>query len=422
MPKYVYKASDWSGEVVESELTAESRTEAIAQIRQRGLTPVEVKESSGGTIRKKTKTKTKTKAAGKDLPEWLKISQTKKATPSDLAVFFRLLSISVSAGVSLRDAMENIAAEMENNTLKQALLLATEDLQGGQRFAEALGRNNIKKVFPPLALGLTKVAEETGTLGNTTSELACYLEDMIKMKNEISSKTSYPCFMLVAFTFIMLGCTFFLFPSFEKNFAGIGAKLPTLTQTVFSLNRLGLKIAPYALGLLGIAGASIAFWRSTPAGRIKFDELLLRIPLLGDVLYKIGTARFCRTLSITVQGGVPLLDGLEISSTVVGNKSLERHLEQVAERINNGQAFGRSVRETNAFTGLVVRMIEVGEESGQLPLVLDKVSEVYDDEINRSIKKLTSLIEPVIIVLFGVFVTVMVLALYMPIFSMSSSM
>jgi type IV pilus assembly protein PilC len=410
MPTYDFKASDRKGKMVDSTLIAESRPDALQQLRQQGLTPLELTEG-GRSVAKKLK-----KASA------FSLGGVRKAKPTEVAVFFRQLSISISAGVPLRDSLENIVQEIDRSNLKQSIERSIDDLHSGKRFAEALTRNNVQNVFSPVTLGLTKVAEETGTLAETLNELSDYLEDMVKMKGDITAKTAYPVFMIVAFTAIMIGATFFLFPMFEENFATLGAALPPLTVRIFAINRFGVAIGPYVIGLLGVIVGCLAIFRRGKEGRVKFDRVLLRLPLFGPLLYKIGAGRFCRTLAITAKGGVALLEGLEISSCVVGNKCLESHLDQVRERISNGSSFGRSIRDTEAFSGLVVRMIEVGEESGQLALVLDKVSEVYDGEVNRAIVKMTSLIEPLIIIIFAVFVTIMVLALYMPIFSMSGSM
>ena len=410
MPKFRYKASDRSGRILHDSLMADSRTEAIQELRGRGLTPLDIVETESGLF------------SGKKISGFLQEMQLKSPSQLDIAIFFRQLSISVKAGVPLRDSLENIAAEMDQSTLRQSIVQAIQDLHEGQRFATALERNNIKNVFSPLVIGLSQVAEETGTLGETMEELADYLEAMVKMKSEIRSKMAYPTFMTVAFILIMLVATFKLFPMFEESFSTLGADLPPLTVNVFAANRMALDMAPYAFGILGLIITGLAVLRTTPSGRRQFDGALLKLPLLGPLLYKIGSARFCRTLAITATGGVALLDGLEISTCVISNQSLKYKLNQVREYITNGNSFGSSVRETGALGGLVTRMIEIGEESGQLPLVLNKVSEIYDQEVNQAISKLTSLIEPSIIVLFAVFVTVMVLALYMPVFSMGSSL
>lgn len=410
MPKFNYTASDRSGRTFSDTLTADSRTEAIQELRSRGLTPLDLTEGKSGLFGGKKKT-------GSVFQEM----QLKRATQMDIAIFFRQLSISVKAGLPLRDALENISAEMEKTNLRQSLEQAVQDLHEGRRFADALDRNNVRNCFSPLAIGLTQVAEETGTMGETMEELADYLESMVKMKSEIRGKMAYPTFMVIAFVCIMLVAIFKLFPMFEESFATMGAELPLLTQRVFAANRFFLKISPVIFALLGLITIALAMMRLNPIGRRKFDESLLKLPLIGSLLYKIGTARFCRTLAITATGGVALLDGLEISTCVIANKSLQYKLDQVRERITNGNSFGASIRETEALSGLVTRMIEIGEESGQLPLVLNKVSEIYDQEVNQAIGKLTSMIEPAIIVLFAVFVTIMVLALYMPVFSMSNN-
>ena len=409
--KFKYTARNRVGEMESAVIEAESRPDAIQALRNRNLTPVSLTEAGSELFEQNSE----------GWKKWFQLTSDKKATPQDIALFFRLLSVSVSAGVPLRDALESIGEELEKSNLRTAILRSVNDLGGGSRLSAAFEKNNTGKVFSTLTLGLVQVAEETGRMGETLSELADYLESMDQMKKDIMSKLSYPGFMLIAFVGIMGFATFWLFPMFEKNFSGLGAALPALTQNVFNLNRISLKIAPYFFGVLLTIIVGLILYRKTPAGRLKFDATLLKLPLLGEVLYNTGASRFARTLAITSNGGVPLIFGLTISASVINNRSLQHSLLETRESITNGSTFGKSIRATKTFTGLVVRMIEVGEESGQLPFVLQKVSQVYETEVNRSIKKLTTLIEPVIIVLFGVFVTVMVLALYMPVFQMGGA-
>jgi type II secretory pathway component PulF len=410
--KFKYTARNRLGEMESSVLEAASRAEAIQSLRAKSLTPVSLTEQGSEIF--------ESNSGG--LKRWLEQSMEKKASAQDIALFFRQLSISVTAGVALRDALETLGEEMDKSNLRVAVLRAVNDLGGGMRLAAALEKNNVGRVFSQLSIGLVQVAEETGRMGETLSELADYLEKMDETKKEIKGKLSYPTFMLCAFVGIMLFATFYLFPMFEKNFSSLGSALPPLTQTVFKLNRISLKVSPYAIGLLAAVVTGLILFRRTPPGRMAFDATLLKLPLIGPLIYKTSVSRFSRTLAITSNGGVPLINGLTISATVVANRCIQKSLAETRDSITNGSTFGKSIRATKTFTGLVVRMIEVGEESGQLPFVLNKVSQVYETEVNRSINKLTTMIEPIIIVLFGVFVTVMVLALYMPVFSMSGNM
>jgi type IV pilus assembly protein PilC len=405
MPVYKVKAKK-GGKTVTMTITAPGRAEAAQNVQRQGAVPVSIWEDSN-------------KSAGKKANLNINLFGAKKAKPQDICIFCRQLAISVQAGLPLRDALEGIVEEMEANTLRDCLIKVNKDLQAGRRFSESLKSNNKGKLFTPVFTGLIHVAEESGTLGETLEDLADYLESMGKLKREIMGKLSYPIFMIVAFILVNIGATFKLFPMFRENFAMLGNRLPPLTEWVFDFNEKAIVVAPYVIVAIIAVVVGLMVLYTTPAGKLNMDHFFLKLPALGPVFFKMGTARFSRTLAITARGGVSLTDGIEIGAAVVGNKYLETALHKAQARIVNGERFTTSLKETGAFSGLVIRMIDVGEESGSLPLVLDKISEIYNNEVDAVVAKAVALIEPFIICLFAVFVTVMVLALYMPIFSMS---
>lgn len=422
MPLFQIKAQDSRKQTVSLMIEASSRVEAVRQIKAQGMIPLDVVQQGAERVRKEKEAKPAAEASAPKLKKTpLSIGAPKAVKPMDVVIFCRQISIAVSAGLPLRDALEGILGSMGNNTLSATLRPAAEALHSGVSFSESLKAYNKYKVFSPVFLGLIRVAEETGTMGQTLSQLADYLEGMVKLKSSVKSKLSYPIFMIVAFIAVNLGATLFLFPMFKKNFEALGGNLPAITQFAFDANDMALKALPYVAVIVFAIVAGLFFYRSTPFGRRGFDSALLKLPMFGQVLLKIGMARFCKTLSITANGGVPLVQGLEISSVVVGNKHLEHSLMQVREKVVTGNRFAATLRATGNFPDLVVRMIDVGEDSGQLPLVLEKIADIYDTEVGDSIAKMISLVEPMLICLFGVFVTVMVLALYMPVFSMSSN-
>lgn len=429
MPTFQVKAQDHNQKTVILTIEAKSRLEAVRQLRQKRLIPLNIEKKSdnksfsggGGDERSSVpKPQKKVIKKKKKSASQINIGGPKKAKPLEIVIFCRQMAIAVSAGLPLRDALEGVVGPMENDTLKLSLEPTIEALHSGVAFSEALNRFNKYKVFSPVFIGLLKVAEETGTMASTLEQLADYLEGLNKMRGDIKSKLSYPIFMISAFIVINVGATFFLFPMFKKNYESLGGKLPALTTFVFDMNTKAIDVAPFFFVLILLLVGAVALYRRGPAGRRVYDSYLLRLPLFGPVLLRIGLSRFCKTLAITARGGVPLVNGLEISSVVVGNKYLEGSLSDVREQVMNGNRFATTLEATGNFPPLVVRMVDVGEDSGQLPEVLEKITDIYESEVANSIGKLLSLVEPMIICLFGIFVTVMVLALYMPIFSMSA--
>lgn len=423
MPTFQIKVQDPRSQSVTT-MTVEStgRVDAIRQIKSQGLIPLNVVEKgSARSEKQKDEKKVAKKATLAKKKKNSSFGGVKKATPIEVVIFCRQISIAVSAGLPLRDALEGIIGSMDNNTLSATLRPATESLHSGVSFSDALKVHNKYNVFTPVFIGLIRVAEETGTMGQTLSQLADYLDGLTKMKTAIKSKLSYPIFMVVAFLATNVGATLFLFPMFKKNFESLGGTLPPITQFAFNSNDIALKVFPYVAVIVFALVVGLYLYRSTPIGRRSFDEAMLKAPVFGPVVLKTGLARFCKTLAITASGGVPLVQGLDISAVVVGNKYLEHTLMQVREQVISGNRFAATLKSTGSFPDLVVRMVDVGEDSGQLPLVLEKISDIYDSEVNNAIAKLISLVEPVLICMFGIFVTVMVLALYMPVFSMSSN-
>jgi type IV pilus assembly protein PilC len=422
MPKFSVTVQDSNNKISYQSIDADSRVAAVRQVRAKGLVPLDVKMVGDEQIRggvRGEKVKAKGGAASKKARPLLS-GGPKKVKILDVVIFCRLLSIAVSAGLPLREALEGILAPMPNNQLAATLRPAIESLHAGVPFSDALTMHNKYRVFSPVFIGLVRVAEETGTLAETLSSLSDYLSDMMKMRSSIKSKTSYPIFMISAFVVVNLFATFFLFPMFDKNFSSLGS-LPPLTEFVFAANKKAIAVFPYVAGALFLLIVWLVMLCKTPIGRRKFDASLLKLPLMGDVLLKTGLARFCKTLAITVNGGVALVQGLGISNVVVGNKHLENSLTDVRKQVTEGNRFAATLRATGNFPDLVVRMIDIGEESGQLPQVLSKIAEIYETEVANAIAKMLSMIEPIIICVFGVFVTIMVLALYMPVFSMSAN-
>ncbi len=405
MSEFIVTGTLKSGAQSSIKVDAPDRIEAAKQAQARGMVVSNV--SLAATKRK--------------LDLNLELGGPKKAQPQEIAVFCRQLAISVQAGLPLREALQGIAEEMERSNLQIALNKIITDLNNGKQFARSLENHNSKGLFSPVFIGLIRVAEETGTLSETLIDLADYLEKGVKLKREISQKLSYPIFMVVAFIGVNIAATFKLFPMFRENFASLGANLPELTLFVFDLNEKMIDASPYIAGVLVAVVVAFILYYKQPLGRMTVDKALLKLGPIGDMIFKISTARFCRTLAITAKGGVGLTEGIEISAAVVTNKYLNKALVSAQKSIMNGQSFTNSLRLTDAFTGLVLRMVGVGEESGQLPTVLDKVSEIYSNEVDTAIAKAVGLLEPIIIILFAGFVTVMVLALYMPVFDMGGA-
>lgn len=259
-------------------------------------------------------------------------------------------------------------------------------------------------------------------MAETLDEMATTMEKSDALSRKIKSIMAYPIFVAGFFVLVLVIMTVFILPQFQSIFDDWDAKLPALTVTVFALNKFMLKHAVIEVTvLLALVGGFIA-WKRTARGRAQWDSFILRTPLIGPVLQQICLARFCKYFSMMVRGGVPIASALEISATVAGNRQIERHVLAAREQIMLGSDIASALaRQGELFPRLLVRMISIGESSGRLPVVLDKVAETYESRVEASIATVTALLEPVIIVFFGGLILLFVMAVYLPVFSTASS-
>jgi len=416
MAVFNYVAKNKDGQDIRSTIEASSRLEALEFLRKKGLTVVDLvgmdalKPSPSVSVKQEKKTSSP-KKQGKT------ISLSNKVSMSDLAVFCRQLAISVTAGVPLRDALETIGTDIEQPPLRHALTDIVQQLNDGKNFSEAAAAH--PKIFNVMFCGLIKVAEESGKLPQTLKQLADYLERTDKLQRRIKAMSAYPIFIAIFFLIICLIMTLFILPQFTDIFAGFGSDLPAFTRIVFSVNNFFVdNIIVIFIGVV-LAVAALVLYGRTDSGAYRKDHLKLALPYAGDLLKKYVLARFCRSLSIMVHSGVPISSALEICGEAAGNKVIEKTLHEVREKIITGNRIAQSLDESGIFPGLITRMVSVGEDSGQLPEVLERVSDLYEDQVETSIMTTMSLFEPLIICVFGGFVLMLVLAIYMPIFTIS---
>ncbi len=418
MEEFIYIAKNEKGDTVRSSITASSRYEAIALLREQALTVIEV---ARGTFPSRL-------AVGRDavrlLPMQPKTPPRSFASFSriklaDMAMFCRQLSITINAGMPLRDALETIAIDMDHPAMQLCVQGLVAQLHGGKMLSQALALQ--PKVFNTLMISLVAAAEESGSLPQTLSQVAGYLERSDRLARKIVSITAYPLFIAVFFVIVCAIMTFFILPKFQTIFTGFNTQLPLLTRAVFGSNQFILN----HLGLLLLAAAAlvglVCVYRRTPSGRMRLDALKLRLPLVGTCLRKFIMARVCRNLAIMIRGGVPVTNALAIMARVSDNRVMERAVLSARERVMGGADIAVSLAEQKVFPRLVVSMVGVGEQSGRLPEVLEKISDVYEDQVEGAVMVATALFEPIIICVFGAVVLVLVLAIYMPIFQMGTA-
>ena len=403
MPDYRYSAKDSSGREVAGVYSAASRFEALSQLHERGLTVTDISDEGvgiGGLEVVKVPVKKGVGFGG--------ISMAEKA------IFCRQLSISVSAGIPLLESLESIAADLENGAFRRVLERVLKKLDDGAPFSQAIAGE--PKVFDRLFVSLIRTAEEAGSLTETLNYLATSMEKNDRLARKIKSIMAYPMFIGGFFILISGIMTVFVLPQFQDIFAGYGNNLPKLTRMVFAFNTFLIHNTLWIF--LGIVAAIVlgTMYAATSVGRLQIDGVVMRLPIFGDIVRKLAVSRFCRNFGIMMAGGVPVATAIEIAAEVLGNKVMEASMKSTRNKIMAGNSIASSL-DKKVFPRLVARMVGVGESSGRLPEVLTKVADVYEDQVEGTIMVAISLLEPIIIAVFGGLILLLVMAIYLPVFS-----
>ncbi|MFA5205243.1 MAG: type II secretion system F family protein [Lentisphaeria bacterium] len=408
MSTYEYRARDRNGNPVRDSVTAESRQLALAALHQRELTVIDL--VAAGSVDPPAAA-AGTRRAG--------FSLRTGVSTAEKALLFRQLAVAVNAGVPLLESLEAVGEDLENPVLARLMAGVVRDLHAGRTFSQALADH--ARIFRTETVEVIKAAEEAGSMARTLDRLATAMERSDRLERRIRTVTAYPLFVGGFFVLICGVMTLFVLPKFRDIFAGFGARLPLLTRVVFGINNYFLDhFVAIFIGMLATVGILYAL-ASTPAGKMYVDGLKYRFPLIGVWLRKYAIARFCRHLAMMLQGGVPIGTALEIAAGICANRVLEAAVRAAQHKIVGGAEIAASLGTEGEFPNLVIRMIHVGETSGRLPEVLDKVSDVYEDQVEGSVTVAMALFEPIVICVFGCVVLILVLAIYMPVFLLAST-
>jgi type IV pilus assembly protein PilC len=396
MSTFAYKALDPTGTTVQGEIDAESKVAVATQLRSRGLIVVDIDEQSKG---------------GGDL-----FDRFKKVKADELTVATRQFSTMVSSGMSMLRALYVLEEQQENPKLKDAFANIRKDVEAGLSLSAALGRH--PDIFNELYVAMVAAGETGGILEDTLKRVADQLEKDASLRRQIKSAMVYP---IVIFTFaglVVLALVAFLVPVFEGVFADFGGDLPPITKICVTASHLVTR-QPY-IPIAIFVGIFYGFrrWKNSQRGKQQWDRIKLRFPFkIGDVVQKVALARFARTYSALIAAGVPMLEAIEITGRTSGNVVVENAMHAVHDSVRNGGTIAAPMRgEPDAFPGMVVQMIAVGEETGALDSMLSKIADFYEDEVEAAVKALTSILEPIMIILVGGIVGFVVIAMYMPLF------
>lgn len=401
MPSFAYRGRNPRGELVQGRLEG-SDTAAIADhLLNTGITPIEISASSGGV-----------EISGAAVPEALRRMFQPPITLVDLMLFSRQMYTLMKAGVPILRALGGLEESTTNASLKAVIADLRTSLDSGRELSASMRRH--PRVFSPFYVSLVRVGETTGLLESVFLRLFEHLDFEREIRDRIKSALRYPAFVVVAMVIALVIVNIVVIPAFAKMFAGFNAQLPLMTRIVIGVSDFTVAYWPAMLAVA--AGAFIGFnvWRGTPAGRYTWDRIKLRIPIAGQIILKATLARFARSFSLSIKSGVPVVQGLTTVAEVVDNAYLSQRIEQMRDGVERGESVLRTSLTAGIFTPVVLQMIAVGDETGELDDLMLQVAELYEREVDYEVKSLAAQIEPILIVFLGVIVTILALAIFLP--------
>lgn len=426
MPRYTYVALDSRGQESTGLMEASTTNEAIGELRRAGYFPTHVyEEREAPALQPKSSRPKKAKQSRTEpKPRSMKIAlfERKTVKPKTLMIFTRQLATLVDAGLPLLRGLNVLAKQERDAVLKKTINYLGESIQGGSTFSEGLTQH--PRIFNDLYVNMVKAGELGGVLEVVLTRLAEFQEKAQKIRNKIVAAMVYPIIVMVLALGIMAFLLVFIVPRFEAIFHEMLGDKPLPGITIFVISVSSFVQEHWAI-LLGATGTLIVGWKivsSARTGREVLDRIKLRAPLFGDLIRKSAISRFSRTLGTLVTSGVPILEALTITRQTAGNRVIAEAISQVHNSVKEGESIVLPLETSGAFPPMVVSMIDVGEETGQLPEMLLKIAEVYDDEVDNSVAALTSLLEPIMIVFLAVVVGTIVIALFMPLISIISGL
>jgi len=428
MPRFTYVALDARGQESTGLVDASSSNDAIGQLRQAGYFPTNVFEENKGTARETKASKQKVKAVkAASAPaaargKGLVLFQKKTVKTKTLMVFTRQLATLIDSGLPLLRALTVLEKQEQDKVLKPTIARLSEAVQSGGTFSEGLAQH--PKVFNNLYVNMVRAGELGGVLELVLTRLAEFQEKAQKIKNKVMAAMIYPIIVMFLAVAIMAFLLVFIVPKFEQIFKDMLGDKPLPTITLFVIGASNL-VKDHWLIIIGVIIAlviGIKMLGRTVGGRKAIDQIKLRAPLVGDLNRKTSISRFTRTLGTLVTSGVPILQALNITRDTAGNSILAHAISQVHDSVKEGESIMQPLEASGAFPPMVISMIDVGEETGQLPQMLLKIAEIYDDEVDNSVAGLTSMLEPIMIVFLALVVGTIVIALFMPLISIISGL
>jgi type IV pilus assembly protein PilC len=396
---YAYKVRDKAGKLVQGTLEAESTALVVTKLRQMGYVPISIDAKSDVSMKMEL-----------HLP-----GVAPRVKPNELALFSRQFATMINAGVTLLRSLSILGEQTESKVLAQILHQVRQDIQGGSSLSSALAKH--PKSFPQLYVAMVKAGETGGVLDSVLLSLSTTIEKQVELRRKIRSAMTYPIAVLSMVLLILAAMLIFIVPIFKKMYSSLGGTLPLPTRILIGVSDWSVKLLPVIV-VLGIVGVFLLRkWIKTPTGKAAWDGFRLKIPIFGRLFHKTALSRFCSTLATLLRAGVPILEALEITSDVVNCVPVARAILDVEQGVKSGESLAGPLAAHPIFPPMAVQMLAVGEETGSIDTLLEKLAGFYDQEIEATVDALTSLLEPMLIGVLGTGVGSMIISLYLPMFN-----
>ena len=400
MPTFRYAAKDQEARMVSGKIDAADLNAAIEDLRRKKLLIISVDED-------------------KKPVSMFAVNNEKGGSvkPEDIILFSRQMATMVDAGIPILQTMIALEEQASNPAFKRILAQVREDIRLGLSLSSAFAKH--PKVFNNLFVNMIRVGETGGILTTVLERLSTYMEKSDRLKRKVGSAMVYPCVIVGMAIVVTTVLIIKVVPTFKNIYGSLGKNLPPMTQALLDFSdSMQKQFVFWIIGIAGLVFALIAY-KKTDAGAYQIDGFKLKMPIFGDLICKVAVSRFCRTLSVLIQSGVPILDGLDIVRKTIGNRVLEKVIEDVIQSVREGESIAVPLARSKVFPVMVTKMVSVGEQSGQLDKMLVKVADFFDDQVDAAVEGLTSMVEPLIIGFLGIVIGFIVMALFLPIANMT---
>src|SRR5574341_2220246 len=403
MPVFVWEGKTAQGKILKGEMKAASQEAVFARLRSQRIQPIPAR------VREK----------GKGLEKELTIPGFgAKVTSHDVMLFTRQFATMIDAGLPIVQGLDILGQQSDNKAFRNTIKTIKGDVESGFTLADALRKH--PKIFDDLYVNMVAAGEVGGVLNTILNRIAIFIEKAAKLKSKVKGAMIYPCTIIVVAVAVVTVLLLFVIPVFAELYGGMGKALPAPTQITINISNFFRAYFMYmAVALVGV-GVAIKMYYKTEHGRFNIDGLMLKLPVMGDLIRKVAVARFSQNMSILLSSGVPILDGLAITAKTAGNKVVEKAVMKCRVSISQGKTIAEPLAESKVFPPMVCQMVAVGENTGALDSLLKKVAEFYEEEVDDAVANLTALMEPAIMVVLGVVLGGLVVAMYLPIFQMGS--